>query len=130
MYQTLQTLSAPAARTLISLIFVTSGLSKISAYADTQAWMDAMGVPGALLPLVIALEVIAGISVILGWKARIAAFLLAGFSIVSALLFHNNFADQAEMTNFMKNLAIAGGFLSIVAHGAGAYSLDNRNVNA
>ena len=122
----LQALSAPVRRVLISLLFVTSGLSKISGYQATQGYMEAMGVPGGLLPLVIALEVLGGLAVILGWHTRIAAFLLAGFSLLSALLFHANFGDQMQMIMFMKNLAVAGGFLMIVAHGAGAYSLDNR----
>ena len=123
---TLQAISAPVGRLLISLMFVTSGLNKISGYQATQGYMEAMGVPGGLLPLVIALEVLGGLAVILGWHTRIAAFLLAGFSLLSALLFHANFGDQMQMIMFMKNLAVAGGFLMIVAHGAGAYSLDNR----
>jgi len=125
----LQSIAAPAGRILISLIFVYSGLGKITGYAGTQGYMEAMGVPGALLPLVIAVEVLGGLAVILGWHTRIAAFLLAGFSLLSALLFHANFGDQGQMIHFMKNVAIAGGFLMIVAHGAGAYSLDNRARN-
>ncbi|XQW85191.1 DoxX family protein [Thalassotalea piscium] len=119
-------LLAPLARILLALIFVMSGINKISQYSGTQAYMDMMGVPGFLLPIVIALEVLAGISIILGYQARISAFLLAGFSLVSALIFHADFADQMQMINFMKNVAIAGGFLVIVIHGAGALSLDNR----
>jgi putative oxidoreductase len=126
---TFQAIAAPIGRILISLMFVTSGLSKISGYAGTQGYMEAMGVPGALLPLVIAVEVLGGLAVILGWHTRIAAFLLAGFSLLSALLFHANFGDQMQMIMFMKNIAIAGGFLMIVSQGAGAYSLDNRIKN-
>jgi putative oxidoreductase len=87
--------------------------------------MDSMGVPGVLLPLVILLEIIGGLAIILGWKSRFVAFALASFSILSAILFHSNFADQNDMTMFMKNIAIAGGFLFVVAHGPGAYALDN-----
>ena len=123
---TLQALAAPVARIMISLMFVTSGLSKLSGYAGTQSYMEAMGVPGALLPLVIALELLGGLAVIIGWHTRIAAFLLAGFSLLSALLFNANFGDQMQMIMFMKNVAIAGGFLMIVSLGGGAYSLDNR----
>jgi len=122
----LQTLSAPLGRVLLAMIFIMSGLNKISTYAGTQGYMDAMGVPGAILPLVIALEVLGGIALIVGFQARLAALGLAGFSVLSALLFHANFADQMQMMMFMKNITIAGGFLMIVAHGAGAYSLDNR----
>ena len=78
-----------------------------------------------LLPLVIAVEVLAGLAVILGWNTRLAAFLLAGFSLLSAVLFHANFGDQTQMIMFMKNLALAGGFLMIVSHGAGPWSIDN-----
>lgn len=125
----LQTFSAPVARILLSLMFVTSGFSKISGYAATQGYMEAMGVPGALLPLVIAVELLGGLAVILGWQTRIAAFLLAGFSLLSALLFHANFGDQMQMIMFMKNISIAGGFLMIVSLGGGAFALDNRSNN-
>ena len=123
---TLQNLSAPAGRALLAMIFIMSGLNKIGAYEGTQGYMDAMGVPGAMLPLVIVLEVLGGLAVLVGWKARESAFLLAGFSIVSAVIFHANFSDQMQMIMFMKNISIAGGFLFIVAQGAGAYSIDNR----
>ena len=118
--------SAPIGRLLISGMFVMSGLNKIGNYDSTTGWMDAMGVPGALLPLVIALEVFGGVAIIAGWKTRIFAFLLAGFCLMSAILFHANFAEQVEMIMFMKNISIAGGFLFLVANGAGHYSLDNR----
>ena len=122
---TLQNLAAPLGRILISLIFLTSGLSKISGYAGTQSYMEAMGVPGMLLPLVIALEVLGGLAVMVGWHTRLIAFLLAGFSLLSAVLFHANFGDQMQMIMFMKNLSIAGGFLMIVSLGGGAYTLDS-----
>ena len=124
--QFVQNLSAPAGRFLISLIFITSGFSKITNFAGTQAYMESAGVPGTLLPLVIAVELLGGLAVVFGWHARVAAFLLAGFSLVSAVLFHANFGDQMQMIMFMKNLGLAGGFLMIVALGAGPYSLDNR----
>lgn len=124
---TLQTISAPAGRFFLALMFIVSGVGKIGAYAGTQGYMDAMGVPGQLLPLVIALEVLGGLAIVLGWQTRITAFLLGGFTALSALVFHFDFADQTQMLMFMKNISIAGGFLMLVAHGAGAYSLDNRN---
>jgi putative oxidoreductase len=123
---TIQTLSAPLGRLLLSLIFIISGLGKISAYAGTQAYMDSMGVPGVLLPLVIALEVLGGLAIVLGWQTRVVAFLLAGFCLLSAVLFHGNLGEQGEQIQFLKNLGLAGGFLVLVAHGAGAWSLDNR----
>ena len=113
-------------RILISLIFLLAGLQKIGGYEGTQAYMAAMGVPGGLLPLVIALEVGGAVAIFLGWRTRVFAFLLAGFSIVSALIFHRALGDQMQFIMFMKNLAMAGGFLFLVARGAGDWSLDAR----
>lgn len=118
--------SSVVARILLAHIFVLAGMNKIMGYAGTQGYMEMMGVPGMLLPLVIILELGGGLALVAGWQARWVAFALAGFSIVSALIFHNNLADQVQMIMFMKNLAIAGGLLLIAEHGAGAYSLDNR----
>jgi putative oxidoreductase len=126
---TLQSLAAPLGRILLSLIFVQSGLNKIVNYAGTQGYMESAGVPGGLLPLAIAVELLAGLAVIAGWHARLAAFLLGGFSLLSGLLFHANFADPMQTILFMKNLALAGGFLMIVSHGAGPFSLDKLRRN-
>lgn len=123
----IQLIAAPLGRVFLALIFVTSGYGKISGYAATQGYMEAMGVPGELLPLVIAVELLGGLAVMLGWHTRMAAFMLAGFSLLSALLFHANFGDQMQMIMFMKNVSIAGGFLMIVSFGGGAFALDNRN---
>ncbi|MEZ5541094.1 MAG: DoxX family protein [Pseudomonadota bacterium] len=113
-----------AGRVLLAAIFIMAGSNKLGAYAGTQGYMESMGVPGALLPLVIALELGGGLAILAGWQTRIAAFLLAGFCIVSAALFHANLADQMQSIMFMKNLAIAGGLLTVVASGAGAWSVD------
>lgn len=110
-------------RILIAALFVTAGWGKISGYAGTQQYMAAMGVPGGLLPLVIALELGGGIAIVLGLFTRPIALLLAGFSIVTALLFHGA-GDQVNQIMLMKNVAIAGGFLFLVANGAGRISLD------
>jgi len=115
-----------AGRILIAAIFVAAGFSKITGYAGTQAYMESVHVPGALLPLVIATELGGGLLVILGLWTRQAAFALGGFSALAALLFHFNFADQMQSVLFMKNFALAGGFLFLVAHGAGRLSLDAR----
>jgi putative oxidoreductase len=123
---TMQSLAAPSGRILISLIFLVSGIAKITNYAGTQSYMEAMGVPGMLLPLVIVLEVLGALAIIVGWHTRLAAFLLSGFSLLSAVLFHANFGDQTQMIMFLKNLALAGAFLMIVSHGAGPWSVDNR----
>ncbi len=125
-----QEFAAPLGRLLISFMFVMAGISKIGGYEGTQGYMEAMGVPGMLLPLVILTEVGLGLAVIVGYKTRIAALGLAGFCILAAILFHANFSDQMQMIMFMKNIGLAGGFLFLVAHGAGAYSLDNRLANS
>ena len=128
--QTIHSLAAPVGRILISLIFIISGFGKIAAYAATQGFMESVGVPGQLLPLVIALEIAGGLAVALGWHARLAAFLLAGFSLLSGVIFHADFGDQMQMIMFWKNLALTGGFLMIVLHGAGPWSIDNRRAAA
>ncbi len=114
-----------AGRLLIALIFVGAGWSKIGGYEGTQQYMESVGVPGALLPLVIFVELGGGLAIVLGLLTRLAAFGLAVFSIASAALFHGG-ADQIQQIMFMKNLAMAGGFLFLVAHGAGAISLDAK----
>lgn len=123
----LQELSAPIGRLFLSMIFIFSGFTKITGYAGTQGYMESMGVPGMLLPLVIAVELLGGLAILFGLKARLAAILLVGFNVISALLFHQFWIDESQMNPFMKNIAMAGGFLMIFAHGAGAYSIDNRH---
>jgi putative oxidoreductase len=113
-------------RILLAVIFVQAGFAKIGGYAGTQGYMEAMGVPGILLPLVILLEAGAGLALVVGWQTRIAALLLAAFTLLAAVLFHANFADQMQAIMFMKNVAIAGGLLLLAAHGGGALALDNR----
>jgi putative oxidoreductase len=115
-----------AGRILIALIFVTAGYGKIGGYEGTQAYMASMGVPGSLLPLVILTELGGGLALALGLATRYAAFALAGFSIISGVIFHGNFGDQMQQIMFMKNLAIAGGLLILVVNGAGKFSLDRR----
>lgn len=120
----MQAFNALLGRFGLSLIFILSGIAKISAYAGTQQYMAAAGVPGLLLPLVIALEVGGGLAILAGAFTRQAAIALALFSVASAALFHANLADQNQFIHFMKNIAIAGGFLTLAAHGAGAISVD------
>jgi putative oxidoreductase len=113
-------------RLFLGHIFLISGIGKLAGYGATQAWMESMGVPGMLLPAVIALEIGGGAAVIVGWQARWAALALAGFSILAAAIFHNNFGDQMQMISFMKNVAIAGGLLFVFSFGPGSLSLDER----
>ena len=108
----------------LALIFIISGWGKIAGYAATQQYMESMGLPGALLPLVIALEIGGGLAILTGALTRWVAIALALFSIASAAVFHANFADQMQAINFWKNLAMAGGFLVLAANGPGNLSLD------
>ena len=113
-------------RVFLSALFLLSGLGKIGAYTATAGYMASQGVPGWLLPLVIVTEVGGGLAIVLGWQTRVAAFLLAGYTLLAAAIFHSNFADQMQLINFWKNVAVAGGFLLLVIHGAGPLSLDQR----
>lgn len=113
-------------RVLMSAIFIMAGINKISGYAGTQGYMESMGVPGAMLPLVILLELGGGLAILFGWQTRIAAFLLAGFSVLSAVIFHANFGDQMQSILFMKNLAMAGGLLFLVAGERHGWSIDAK----
>ena len=120
----LNTFAPVAGRLLISIIFLMAGISKITGYAGTQAYMESAGVPGLLLPLVIGLEILGAVALMIGYRTRLAALLLAGFTVVSALLFHNMFVDSSQTIMFMKNLAIAGGLLLLVANGPGLVSVE------
>ena len=115
-----------AGRILLSIMFIMAGFSKIGGFEGTQGYMEAMGVPGMLLPLVIALELGGGLLLLAGFQARIVALLLAGFCLLSGFIFHFQPADQMQMIMFMKNLTIAGGLLFIVTRGAGALSVDAK----
>jgi putative oxidoreductase len=115
-----------AGRVLLAHIFLLAGINKITGYSGTQGYMEAMGVPGMLLPLVILLEIGGAVALIVGWQTRLAAYALALFSIVSALIFHSNLGEQMQMILFMKNWAMAGGLLVLAANGAGAFSLEPR----
>ena len=115
-----------AGRVLLALMFVMAGWSKIGGYAGTQGYMEAMGVPGFMLPLVILLELGGGLAVVLGLFTRSLSVLLAGFTLMAAFIFHYQPAEQMQMLMFMKNVSVAGGFLALAAAGAGAFSVDAR----
>ena len=115
-----------AGRILLALIFILSGIGKISDPAGTAGFMESMGVPGMLVWPTIALEVLGGIAIVIGFQTRIAAYALAAFSIAAAVIFHHNFADQMQMIMFLKNLSIAGGLLLLAASGAVSFGVDCR----
>jgi putative oxidoreductase len=122
---TLTNASMLTGRVMLSAIFIIAGFSKIgAAYAGTQTYMDSVGVPGFLLPAVIALEILGGIAILTGFQTRIAAALLGGFTLSAALLFHSDFSQQMQSILFMKNVAIAGAFLVLVSQGPGQWAIN------
>jgi putative oxidoreductase len=119
---------AAVGRFLMALIFLLSGFGKILAPAGTQAYIAAAGLPAPMLAYLIAVvvEVVGGLLLVLGYRTRIVAGALALFSLVAALGFHHDFSNQDQMIHFMKNVAMAGGLLQVVAFGPGALSIDGR----
>lgn len=115
-----------AGRIMLALIFIIAGAGKIGDPAGTAGYMQSMGVPAILLWPTIALEVLGGIAIIVGYQTRLVSYLLAGFCIVAAAIFHSNFADQLQQIMFLKDIAIAGGFLLLASSGATAYSIDKH----
>lgn len=117
-------------RVLLAAIFVFSGIGKALAPAGTIGYIESAGLPFATLGLIaaVAIELGGGLMLALGIKTRLVAALLAAFSVVTALVFHNALGDQNQLIHFMKNIAMAGGLLQVVAFGAGAYSVDARGV--
>jgi putative oxidoreductase len=115
-------------RFLIAIMFILSGLGKIAAPEATQGYIASVGLPLPMLSYLLAIfaEVGGGILLLLGYRARIVSLALAIFAVVTALVFHHNFADQNQMIHFLKDFAIAGGLLQIAAFGSGAFSLDGR----
>jgi putative oxidoreductase len=122
----MEKISQLVARLFIGQIFLLSGFFKITGYEGTQGYMEAMGVPGMLLPLVILLEAGGGLAIVAGWQTRLVSIALAIFTVAAAVIFHSNFSDQMQMIMFMKNIAITGGLILLAVQGAGGYSLDSR----
>jgi putative oxidoreductase len=115
-------------RILLGLIFVMSGINKITGFEGTQQYMASKGMPATAILLVgaIIMEVLGGLSVILGYRGRLGAAALVLFLIPATLIFHTNFAEQTQMIMFLKNLSIMGGLLLVVAHGTGPYSITEQ----
>ena len=114
------------ARIFISSIFLFSGINKILNYKPTIQWMEGFGVPGLLLTPAIIFEIILPILIIIGYQTKIASVLLVLFCLSTAYIFHNDFSNQMQFISFMKNIALAGGFLFIVVNGAKDFSLDKK----
>ncbi len=117
-------IAAFVGRILLALIFIVSGASKFTNLAGTDQMIQKVGMPGGLALPTAIFEVVAGLCIVLGIFTRLFSILLAGFCLVAALLFHNNFADPMQAANFMKNVAIAGGFLCLFAQSHMSWSYD------
>jgi len=115
-------------RIFLSIMFILAGFSKLTAIAGTAGWFESLGIPAPTLAAVGSgvVELVGGLAILVGFKTRIAALVLAIFTVAATLIAHTNLADQVQQLFFMKNLAVTGGFLVLAAAGAGAYSVDAR----
>ena len=113
-------------RVFISSIFLLSGYNKIFNYGNTVEWMEGFGIPGFLLWPTIVLEIILPILIIIGYRTKVSAILLAAFCIATAVIFHLDFANQMQTIAFFKNFALAGGFLFIAVHGPKEWSVERK----
>ena len=114
------------ARVFISLLFLINGYFKTQNYDGTLDWMESFGIPGFFLLPAIIFEIAAPILIIIGYKTKIAAALLSLFCLTTALIFHTDFSNQMQITSFLKNIALTGGFLFIVVNGSKKFSLDKK----
>jgi putative oxidoreductase len=113
-------------RILISLVFLLNGFSKINNYEGVVDWMEGFGMPGILILPAIVIEIICPILIIIGYQVKIASGLLCLFCIVTGVIFHSDFSNQMQLTSFLKNIALAGGFLFLLINGAKDFSLDKK----
>ena len=120
----LKTYSPLIARLLIGGFFLLAGVGKVADIAGTAGYIQSVGLPGFLAWPAAIFEIVLGLALIVGYQTRMAALAGAAFCIFTAVLFHNNFADQTQMVMFLKNFSIAGAFLMFVANGAGKLALD------
>lgn len=112
------------ARLLLAALFIVGGLGKLANVEGFAGYLASGGLPAALAWPAILFEIAVGVSMIIGFQTRIMALLAALFCVVTAVLYHSNFADQTMMVMFLKNLGLAGGFLMVFANGAGKVALD------
>jgi putative oxidoreductase len=119
--------TALAGRVLVAVLFLMSGISKLAAPAMTKGYIAAMGLPAPELAYfgAVAVEIGGSLLLIAGYKTRIVAVGMAVFTLLTAVFFHRNFADQDQMIHFMKNIAIIGGLLQVAAFGGGRFALDH-----
>ena len=114
------------ARFFLSMVFIINGLFKSTYLENTVDYMISFDVPTILAIPSIILEIIFPLFIIVGYRTRISAFVLFLFCIATAVIFHSNFSDQVQITSFLKNFAIAGGFLILTINGPGKLSLDKK----
>lgn len=115
-----------AARVLMSQVFIISGLGKIIGYSGSLHYFASLGIPGLLLPVVILIEVGCGLLLLLGYKTKYVAAILAVFALAAALLAHTDFGAPGQLVNFTKDFALAGGLILFVKFGAGRPSIDHK----
>ena len=113
-------------RIFLSTLFLIEGINKIFNYEGTIQYMENFGVSGYLAVPAIILEILFPLLLIIGYHAKIAALVMAIFTIVVAIIFHTNFDDHMQFITFFKDIAIAGGFIIILVNGSGRFSLDYK----
>ena len=111
-------------RIFLSALFLFNGIAKIFDYEGTIEYMENFEVPGYLISPAIIIEILFPILLIIGYKTRMSAIVLASFTILLAVIFHTDFSSQVQLTQFLKNFAIAGGFIIIFVYGPDKYSID------
>lgn len=124
---------APAlGRLLMAALFLFSGIGKLMDPAGTIGYIASVGAPfpNLAFALAAAIEVGGGLLLVIGYRARLVAAVMAAFTLATALLFHTRFGDTNQLIHFLKNVAIAGGLLQVVGFGAGAWSVDARGTRA
>ena len=113
-------------RILLSAIFLINGIGKIFNYEGTIQYMENFDVPGYLIIPAITVEILFPILLIIGYYTKFSALVLSLFTLALAVIFHTEFSNQMQLMSFLKNIAIAGGFLIIFVYGPGKYSLDRK----
>ena len=127
-------IGALAARVLLAFMFILAGWGKLGDISGSMAYTASGGLPGFFVFPAIALELLGGLAILVGWQTRWAALALAAFAVVTGILFHyvpslglDGYDRVGQVINFQKNLAIAGGFLALASFGPGRYSVDARS---
>jgi putative oxidoreductase len=121
-----------AARILLAQVYLIIGgyahfyqsISNPMFYQNFQQYLGSFGLPGIFAPLMILIEIVGAVLLLIGFKTRLAAWMLALYSIFIALMFHNNFANPQELLSCLQYLAVAGGMLAIAANPVSAWSID------